>query len=301
MIVEKVLEAKQTKIRSYPVHTNRASELGHECLRYLVLQRTRSNEKVLNGVALEMVFELGNLFEKKVLSDLAEAGITVIEQQRTFEWKEHQITGHCDGKVLIDGKPYPLEIKSSSPYVFNTLKDIDSIRRSPYHYMRKYISQLNLYCLMSNAERGLFLFINKSTGKLKEIWMDVDRHLGNKDLKKAMVINQHVAENTLPEILEWNERLCPDCPYVHICTPDRISKEATVEDDKALEELLRRKDALESSRKKYEEISQQVKEALKEKDRVFIGDYYITGRWQERKDSVIKASRFWVSKIIRVG
>jgi hypothetical protein len=208
-----------------------------------------------------------------------------------FSWPE-QSCGWIDGYALYNLSPAQ-GFDSSDRYPM-VIGDFNGD-------MRKYISQLNLYCLMSNADKGVFVFVNKSTGKLKEIWMEMDRHLANKDLKKAMLINQHVAENTLPEIYEWNEKLCPECPYAHICTPDRVSKEATVEDNKAHEELLRRKDALESSRKEYEEISQQVKEALRERDKVFIGDYYITGRWQERKESMIKASRFWVSKVVKVG
>lgn len=300
MIVEKVLETKRSRIRSWPVHTNRASELGHECLRYLVLQRTRSAEKALHGVDLELIFELGNLFEKKVLSDLAEAGITVIEQQRFFEWKEYQLTGHCDGKVLFEGKAYPLETKSSSPYIFDTIKDIGSLKNSRFLYLRKYVTQLNLYCLMSEADKGVFVFANKSTGQLKEIWMDVDRELGKRDLAKATLVNRHVAEGTLPELPPETDSICPGCAYEHVCAPSRRGEGVIIENNQALEELLDRRESLASSWKEYEDVDRQLKQALREKDKVFIGDYYITGRWQERKESVVKASRFWVAKLAKM-
>jgi len=45
MIVDRILESKKPQL--YPVHSNRASELGHECLRYLVYNRTRWQEKAL--------------------------------------------------------------------------------------------------------------------------------------------------------------------------------------------------------------------------------------------------------------
>jgi len=87
MIVEKIIETKKSKIKGYPVNSNRASELGHPCLKYHVLSRTRWEEKSLHDVGLQFIFDMGNEIEEIVLKELAEAGIKVIEQQRSFQWK----------------------------------------------------------------------------------------------------------------------------------------------------------------------------------------------------------------------
>ena len=102
MIVEKIIESKERKIKQHPVNSNRASDLGIPCVRYHVLNRTRWQEKSLHDVGLQFVFDMGNDIEEIVFKELAEAGIKVIEQQRSFEWKEYGITGHVDGKILTD-------------------------------------------------------------------------------------------------------------------------------------------------------------------------------------------------------
>ena len=68
MIVEKVLESKEREIKQWPVNSNRASQLGHECVRYHVYERTRWQEKSLHGVGLQMVFDMGREIEEIVLN-----------------------------------------------------------------------------------------------------------------------------------------------------------------------------------------------------------------------------------------
>lgn len=309
MIIEKVIEAKQAKIRQYPCHTNRASELGHPCLRYLVFNRTRWSEKVLHDVGLQFVFDLGNSIEELVIRDLKDAGFQIIEQQRAFEWKQYQITGHLDGKILIDGVAYPLEIKSVSPFVYDAINSVSDMHKSKYLHIRKYPSQIVLYLLMDNKDRGVMLFKNKSTGRLKEIWVDLDYELGESLLQKAEAINKYVAEGTIPEPIEWDDNICRDCGFLHICTPDRIGKEIEIVNDDDLFELLKKWDILKPMAKEFEEINDILKEKLHGKDKILIGDYLIEGRWKklityeiphEIKRKYAKEVQYWLKKIIKV-
>ena len=196
MIVEQIIESKQKRIKAYPGNSNRASDLGNPCLRYHVFNRTRWEEKTLHDVGLQQVFDLGNDIEDIALKELAAAGFKIIEQQKPFNWAQYQITGHMDGMILIDGQAYPLEIKSSSPFVFDTIHDINSLKNGKYAYLRKYPVQLNLYMLMSNIERGVFLFKNKVNGAYKEVWMDLDLAMGEETLQRAEAINAHIAAGT---------------------------------------------------------------------------------------------------------
>jgi len=207
VIVEKVLEAKARKIKQWPVNSNRASELGHECLKYLVLNRTRWEEKTLHNAKLQMIFDMGKMVEESVMQDLREAGFVIVEQQRPFSWAKYQITGSIDCKIAIDGKTYPTEIKSAAPFSFNSINSIEDMKRHKWHYMRKYPAQLTLYLLMDGKDRGLFIFKNKSTGELKEIFLDLDYDFAESLIKKAEAINKHVAEGTLPEPMEYSEEI----------------------------------------------------------------------------------------------
>ncbi len=288
MIVEKVLESKQREIRQSPVHSNRASQLGHECLRYHVFERTRWDEKVLHDVRLQSIFDLGREIENIVLKELREAGFQIHEGQRTFSWPEYKITGSIDGMIIIDGKAIPLEIKSSSPYAFDSINSVEDIKHHRYPYMRRYISQVTLYCLLSNKDKAVIVFKNKVTGALKEIWVPLDYDLGEILLKRAEAINAHVAAGTVPDPIPYDEMLCGDCAYAHICLPEHIGTEVEI-DTSDLGEKLDRMEELKPAVKEYEEIDDQVKKMIEGREKVLAGSWFVTGKWYERKSYDIPA------------
>ena len=299
MITEAILESKRKKISSYPVHSNRASDLGNPCVRYHVYNRTRWAEKSLHDVGLQSIFDLGNDFEQIALRELAEAGIRIIEQQRSFEWKDYQITGHVDGLVQVNGGAYPIEIKSMSPFVFDSIQDITSLTKGKYAYLRRYPTQLNLYMLMKGIDKAVFLFKNKSTGAYKEVWMSLDYDLGEETLKRAEAINAHVTAGTLPERIA-NDSQCEDCPFVHICLPYRTGQEVEI-DTGELATMLDRLEELKPVVKEYDEIDGAVKKAVEGREKILAGDWLITGKWQERKEMLIKATRFWRRTVRRAA
>jgi len=309
VIVEKVLEAKARKIKQWPVNSNRASELGNECLKYLVLNRTRWEEKTLHNAKLQMIFDMGKMVEESVMQDLREAGFVIVEQQRPFSWAKYQITGSIDCKIAIDGKTYPTEIKSAAPFSFNSINSIEDMKRHKWHYMRKYPAQLTLYLLMDGKDRGLFIFKNKSTGELKEIFLDLDYDFAESLIKKAEAINKHVAEGTLPEPMEYSEEICADCPFVHLCLPDRIGKEVEIVEDGRLLELLNRYAELKPVAKEYEDVDSQIKKLVEGREKIIVGNFFIEGKWVDRKVYNIPTeiknqyetiSRYWKKQIINM-
>lgn len=292
MLIEKIVEAKQAKIRLRPCHTNRASSLGHPCERKLVFDRTRWQEATLHDVGLQFIFDEGNLQEAAVLRDLADAGWHVIEQQRDYEWKEYQITAHLDGKVVLD-KAFTLEIKSMNPYTFTQIHTAQDILQSRKHYIRAYAAQGQIYMLLSNSERMVFVFKNKSTGQLKEIWMDLDYQFAEELIQKASRINRHVNAGTIPDPIAWSEDICGRCPFAHICLPEARREALDLTDDPELELKLKRRHELAPLRKEYEEIDDEVKGAVKEKPKVVVGDFLIMGKWIEPKGK----PKYWKSTI----
>jgi CRISPR/Cas system-associated exonuclease Cas4 (RecB family) len=305
MIVEKILQSKERKIKGYPVNSNRASDLGVPCVRYHVLNRTRWQEKALHDVGLQFVFDMGNEIEEIVLKELSEAGIKVIEQQRSFEWKEYGITGHIDGKIFgEDGKIYPMEIKSCSPFVFKAINSINDLVNGKYHYLRKYPTQLNLYMFMDGKEKGVFLFKDKVSGQIKEIWMDIDYNMGEETLKRAEAINKHVADGTLPDPIN-DDLWCDGCAFSHICLPDHIGKEVEI-DTGELATMLDRLEELKPVVKEYDEIDGQVKELVEGREKILAGSWFITGKYLEKKSYDIpadlkaqyeKITRYWRRKV----
>ncbi len=291
MIVESILESKARKIKAYPVNSNRASDLGNPCLRYHVLNRTRWEEKALHDVGLQNIFDLGNDIEEIVLRELAAGGVKVIEQQKPFNWQEYQITGHLDGLVLLDGKAYPLEIKSCSPFVFDAIHTADDLKKGKYAYLRKYPVQLTLYLLMSAIEKGVFLFKNKVTGAYKEIWLDLDYEIGEQALKRAEAINAHLAAGTVPDPIEYSEE-CERCGFVHLCGASHVAKAVEI-DTGELSTMLDRLAELKPIKKEYDEIDEAVKKTVERKENLLAGAWFITGRRIDRNGFTVEPGKPW--------
>lgn len=299
MIIEQIYVNKERGIKQSPVNSNRASDLGIPCVRYHVLNRTKWQERSLHNAALQLTFDIGNVMENAILRDIQDAGFQVIEQQRAFSWPEYQITGHLDAKVVVNGEAIPIEIKTSSPYVFKSINTIHDLTNGKYGYLRKYPAQLTLYCLMGNHEKGIFLFKDKSSGAMKEIEMPLDYELGETLLKRAEEINKHVAAGTLPDPIN-EDMWCDSCPFTHICLKDHIGKEVEI-DTTELATMLDRLEELKPIKSEYDEIDKQVKELVEGREKILAGNWFVTGQWRERKESVVKASRFWVRKVLKAA
>ena len=144
---------------------------------------------------------------------------------------------------------------------------------------------------------------------MKEIEVNLDYDLGETLLKKAETINRHVDDNTLPDPIEWDDNICMECGYLHVCNPVRITKELEVVDDDELNELLIKRESLQQYAKEFEEVDGILKEKLEGKDKLIVGDYYITGAWRKTtryevpkdiKDQYKTEAQYWVRKIAKI-
>lgn len=283
MIIEKLEELKKSRIKMWPVRSNRASEIGHPCIRYLVFMRTRWEERPLHGVKLQGIFDMGNILESATIREMMDAGLQVIEQQRGFEWKQYEITGHIDCKILEDGYAAPTEIKSASQFSFDKINSINDLVYGKYLYLRKYPTQLNTYLLMDEKEWGLFLFRNKTTGEYKEIRMNLDYDLGEQTLKKCEAVNNHVDEETVPDCIPYDDMICGQCGFLQICLPEikRDALEFTV--DPEMESKIDRWFELKDSKSEYASLDKYIKETFREKEKIVVGNYLITGSFTTDK------------------
>ena len=297
MVIEKIYDQKKRKIKNYPCKSNRASSLGDPCLRRLVYERTHWQEKQLHDIGLQLIFDEGNNQEQVVLRDLQNSGFEIYEQQRAFEIKDLNITGHLDLKLMIDGNLIPTEIKSMSPWIFDSVNEVKDFYNEKYPWLHKYPAQLTLYMLDSNEEKGLFILKNKSTGQLKEVWLELDWDLGDKLFHKAKLINNHIAKNTIPDRIK-NVDLCEKCPFNHICLPDKdYGNGFYVEDHPEIEQLLNKHAELKIYNKEYNSIDSRLKKLLTGKTDLIIGNWAISGEWIDRKSTVIPAYKYWNRKV----
>ena len=313
-LVEALDRAAEKRIKAWPHPNNRASEAGHQCVRFLVLSRLEPDKKVLHDVSLQRIFDLGNVFEKAVLQELKDAGLEVVEQQRPFEWQKFELSGHIDGKIQAGNRLIPLEIKSCSPNSFTEVegkKPIDLIN-SRKSWLRKYPAQILLYMLMDGSEAGIIIFKNKLNGKYYQMNFQLDDtalEYTESILKKLEVVNDYVARREIPPLEPCDE--CAGCGFEKtICFPGKdYGAGYDFSTDPAIEAKLARWEELQPLAKEYEELEKEIKEKFKGKTAV-VGEFIIESKELVRKtyeipDEVKKAYEkqmtYWVTKIKRLG
>lgn len=285
-VENKVREMMEAERRVYPCRSNRASVMGHPCLRYLVYCRSNWQDKKVPEVTLQYIFQMGNVIEDMAIDRLKKAGYEITQQQRDFEDAPHQITGHIDGFIKVDGVHCPLEIKSMSGNIWPRVSSVDDMLTSNHHWVRGYPSQLNLYLYLAGKEKGLFYLVNKQTGEGKDIWMSLDYNLAERDLKKAAAINRHLADTTLPDRIPFNPDNCIGCDFEHICLPPVESREQVlIEQEPEIEAALNRRAEIALLASEYDKLDKRIKDHAKarEKQIIIIGDWMITKKQSEKR------------------
>ena len=312
----KVQEYLKTKIYNSPRWSNRASDAGHPCLRYLVLSRTKNELRSLPTVELQAIFEEGNLHEAGELRILQESGFKIIEQQRAFEWKEKELSGHIDA-IIVDegGKKYPLEIKSCSPNAFRTIQksealDLVSARQ---YWLRKYPAQIILYMLMGGYEEGILWFKEKVLGQRKQMNVSLNDpavlEYGESILKKLELVNEMVHRGEEPPVERIDE--CQGCPFEKTaCFPGLDFGEGMdIIDDSEMLLKLDRLDELKEAKEEYDEIWAEIREKFQAKNAIIGAKWKVESRKQVRteyqvpediKKQFARKKEIWVLNVSRI-
>lgn len=316
MILEKLNKHIEKQIKTYPQHVNRISSIGFPCKRNCVYQITHWNEREAVSPDLQRIFNEGRHQERAIKKDLEEAGINIIRQEEPIWLQEYNLSGHIDGIIQYRRSLIALEIKSMSTHLFHKINTFADLAYSPHAWHQCYTAQIQLYQYGTGIKKGIILIKDKNTGAIKEIECELDKSLCRvyldrcKDvmirvnkirevLKETFQIKEiaeldkkqdredyhaikyealNAIEEFLPERITDNG-ICNSCPYNHICLPDEIRKERlALWINTELEELLKRREELDSSRKEYSVIDTQVKDAIKEfnSDDFMCGDFHIT-------------------------
>ncbi|MBT9166758.1 MAG: hypothetical protein DDT19_00082 [Syntrophomonadaceae bacterium] len=298
-LVASVLESKERNIKNFPCKSNRASQCGHPCEKYLVLSRTRWQEKVLHDVGLELIFEGGRMIEDMALQELREAGYQIIEQQSSFEWRDIALTGHLDAKVVVNGQAIPLEVKGYQHYEFEKLNSLEDFFNSSKLWVRMAPAQLMMYMMSAESELGIFYLKDKLNYRPKVIWVELDYHYCEQIVQKLERVNRYIKEGTLPAGVDDYD-ICQRCAFLHICLPELKAQAMEIIDSQELEEKLLRREELSPLAKEYQELDKEIKKMVEGKEKLLVGDFLIQGKRIERKEYSVNASSYWQCKILRV-
>jgi CRISPR/Cas system-associated exonuclease Cas4 (RecB family) len=318
------------------VRSNRASELGHPCARYLTYNRVAWNQRKMHDVGLQYVFDEGNRGEKHAMEDLREAGYQVVEGQRAFSWSEKEITGSIDGKIFLPlGHPrpraVPMEIKSINPYDWARLNTVEDLLTSAHVHLRKIPAQIITYLLLNATEElGALILRNKTNGQLKAIPVVLDYEMAEQLVAKAERVNTATAaifkaggippsgivpatiDALLPERIPYDEEICGRCAFFHVCLPDQALTAPQLQEDPELLAMLRRREELKPASDEYERLTRTINDRFKraaedtletqDAAQFVVGtDYYVTVTKRSVKEFTVQARVDKVVKVQRLG
>jgi hypothetical protein len=218
---------------------------------------------------------LGDLFEGFAFDLMRRAGFPVIEQQVQMEDRQMKLTGHADAtSAFMDDplNPFVVEIKSAHPNIWSQINSVDDLKKKPW--LKKYPAQLQVYMFIKGYKRGVILFVNKSTGQIKEIWMDLDLNIVAEIENKCKRINFAVdvydlaktdaeKEAVMPERIK-NISTCEMCSFRHICRPDTdFGSPLKISDDPEFDLKVKRMVEARAMTKEMEALEKQIKGLIK--------------------------------------
>lgn len=298
----RLFQAKKDKITIYPVRNIRASNLGYPCERYLFLLIRHWDEQKPHDVGLQNIFDLGNTMEEHTIKNIKEAGFEVITPtQRSWQLsvKGGIITGREDVRIKDEnGELLPVEIKGISPFEFDKLNSVDDFLKSKRTYIKGYPAQLYVYMLHFGKEKGFFALTNKLTGETKFIEVPFDYDLGEQYLAKAERVYKALASDEIPPATE-DITVCETCPLAHVCGQQRrIPTDVDLDDE--LDALINRKQELAAAKKEYEDVDQQIKKRVGERDKVLTGQYLIERKSFVKNAFTVPESTQWRISIKRL-
>ena len=283
----------KSEIKVYPCEHLRASNVGHPCERYLYLLIRSWEELQPHDEGLQNIFDLGNSIEAYTIKKLRDSGLEVITPtQRSWKVENPLITGREDIRIKDPetGELFPAEIKGLSPNEWERLNTVEDFYNSRRYYVRGYPAQLMVYCWRFEKEKGFFVLTNKLTGELKIIEVPFDWERADELLKKAERIYAALADSsgkTIPEACD-DMSVCEKCQMRHICTAAHERPETEI-DDGELEEAIDRKNELAPLYREYNEINDQIKKMVGDREKVISGKYVVSTKTINKAEYVVPA------------
>lgn len=273
-------------IRAYPQAMTRASNIP-VCARQGVYTLTRNTERKLHDTRLAARFEAGNVQEAWAVGELMKLGhaldFKIVESQVPLErgmTERYKLTGHIDGKIEFgkgaERRRVPFDVKSMHPLFYDKVNTVEDILEDAF--LRRYYRQLQIYMLGHNETEGI-LVLTDCLGHWKFIIVPLDYDAAETILQTVEEVNRHVAAGTLPDRIPYDPDECGNCPFAHICLPDVIEQaRAVFADDAELAEAVARHEHLKPLADEYEQLHDKIKESVKDKPLVVVGDFIIEGK-----------------------
>lgn len=196
-----------------------ASVAGHECSRHLWLHFRWAESPYFDGRMLRL-FESGHLEEARIIGNLRDAGIEVHDlDEHGKQWRVSFAGGHGGGSLdgVVTGVPgrekqwLVLECKTMNEKHFNLLVSKGVKESKHTHYV-----QMQIYMLLSDLNRALYVVVNKNTDHLYTEIVKLDKQFAEKLVDNLnSIIFMPEPPPRISERPDW--WLCKFCNYRQQC------------------------------------------------------------------------------------
>jgi CRISPR/Cas system-associated exonuclease Cas4 (RecB family) len=239
----------------------------------------------------------GLLDEERVKIILMQLGYELTEAQRIMEWPAYEIAGRIDWNFIVDGKSYPCDCKSVSGHVMAKARREFGAGKIEDRTLRKYLVQVNLYCIMKSIDHGFFVFYSPEDHDIFVPVVELDYDLAEETLKKCEAVNAAMKGVGEPPALgDWD--VCPRCDFFHLCSPELVGEEGADLSPELAERLnliLNERERMEGEIKgtvrEIERLKKEEKEMVKERPLIMLRDWIVTGKLVKRAAQA--ATEFW--------
>lgn len=205
--------------------SNRASELGHPCLRYLVYLRTHGHRRKRYGRRLQALFERGKENERNTKTILAQLGFNFWGgDQVSWPDNAHEIGGKVDAIYPRGSEAVVPELKRVNDNTFNRINTFEDFAADPDAYFFKWYCQLIIYIFLAQqgqlvVDYGLMILTSASDGWIKALPTPMNWDLAELLVDKADSVNAHMRAGTVPDYCA-RRSVCKKCAFFgDICTP----------------------------------------------------------------------------------
>jgi len=290
-----------------PSKTNRASQSGYKCIRRLYYERMSPEGKAPFSYDAKARMREGKQQEKNIRAWMQSNPTWDLERLQEFvEIKDLQLTGHIEGFLIKDnGKPILFEIKTCEKWTFDKVKaeGIDYFLNPSNRWFNGYLNQKTIYMEATEQEKSVFFIKDRSKWDICEVEYFYEPERWNDLETKYRMLNEYVAKEELPpdSACEYSE--CDSCPFINFCNPDRVIMHEgykRISDEEEID-MVARYLQLKKEKKEYEKELKDIEQMLKKyegNEGIFFGDRFeYTGKYIDRRESIIPATRFWNKRI----
>jgi hypothetical protein len=266
-----------------PQYSNRASQIGHPCLRKLYYDRAEWQQRAPWPIDTLRRFREGERHEALAIADLSEAGYRWTHGQQPGFFADLSLSCKMEGYLedTATGERILAEIKSMDPHPWAQATTLDFLRGSLFY--SGYLYQLTTYMRAVNESEALFVFRNRSSGEMrflpyefsKDIWADIER--------KCKLVNNALLKSEAPERIDLSERkeVCSFCPFSHVCLPDVTNPKGGIRflsDAPKLEGMIDRMTELKELAAEHGTVKEAVRDLVRGLDGVVCGKYLLEGK-----------------------